>query len=79
MFDEKFSENQINFLTDFFYLYGKFKSWSDLVKEYNLNHELFFKWCHSKMIPKYLFENTSQNHRKKQLQMIKAIIVTLLS
>ena len=26
-------------------MYGKLKSWNDLVKEYNLNHKLFFKWC----------------------------------
>ena len=44
----------MNLLTDFFYLYGKLKSWSDCnlkehksitLKDYSLNHKLFFKWC----------------------------------
>ena len=26
-------------------MYGKLKSWSDLVKERNLSRKLFFKWC----------------------------------
>ena len=45
MFYKEFLENQFNFLTDFFDLYGKLKSWSDIVKEYSLNHKSFFKWC----------------------------------
>ena len=46
VFYKEFSENQLIFLTDFFYLHGKLKSWSDLVKEYNLNHHiLLFKSC----------------------------------
>ena len=44
----------MNLLTDFFYLYGKLKSWSDYnlkehksitLKDYSLNHKSFFKWC----------------------------------
>ena len=45
VFYKEFSENQLNFLTNFFDLYGKLKSCSDLVKDYNLNHKLFFKKC----------------------------------
>ena len=37
VFYKEFSENQLNFLTDFFYLYEKLKSCSNLVKEYHLN------------------------------------------
>ena len=45
VFHKEYSDNQLNFLTVFFYLYGKLKFWSDLVKEYNLNNKLFSKWC----------------------------------
>ena len=68
MFYKEISENQFNFLTDFFYLYGKLKSWSDLVKEYNLNHKLCFKW--SQLIPalprswKKVIEDDKGNYRK---------------
>ena len=67
MFYIEISENQFNFLTDFFYLYGKLKSWSDLVKEYNLNHKLCFKW--SQLIPtlprswKKVIEDDKGNYR----------------
>ena len=43
---KEFSENELNFFTRFFYLYGKSESRSDLVKEYNLDHKFFFKYCH---------------------------------
>ena len=68
MFYIGISENQFNFLTDFFYLYGKLKSWSDLVKGYNLNHKLCFKW--SQLIPalprswKKVIEDDKGNYRK---------------
>ena len=45
VFYKEFSENQLNFLTDFFDLFGKLKSCSDLAKEYNVNHKLLFKCC----------------------------------
>ena len=68
MFYKEFSENQLNFLTNFFDLYGKLKSWSDLVKDYNLNHKLFFKKCQLiRTLPKpwkKLITNDKRNYCK---------------
>ena len=43
VFSKELSENYLNFVTNIFYLHEKLKSWSDLVKEYNLNHKLLVK------------------------------------
>ena len=39
-----FSENNINFLIDFFHEYGKLKSWSVFKMECNLNDTFYVQW-----------------------------------